>query len=41
MEVVEKTVYNPDRGPAQNKEACRAVAERGGFWGPWINTSVH
>jgi len=36
MKAAQETVYEPDRGMPDHAGACRAVVERGGFWGPWL-----
>ena len=40
MNAVEATVFDPKRGSEQNRQACDALVNRGGFWGPWINVTV-
>ena len=35
MEEVQQTVFDPDRGRAEDAEACAALEANGGFWSPW------
>ena len=35
MHELQESVYDPDRGVPEVDEACVAVTQYGGYWGPW------